>query len=364
MSGTQRSLLMVAAALWMLAGQGVAAFRDPLHLPASPSDQARSSMLTGITQTPEGGWVAVGRRGHVLFSHDGQAWQQAEVPVSVDLVAVHFPTPDQGWAVGHGGVILHSADGGRTWGKQLDGREAADLLIEFWKPLAAQAGEEDPGASFALMDAERFKEEGPGRPFLDVRFIDSRIGYAVGAYNLLLGTQDGGSNWQVLADRAANPGALHFNAVRLAEDGRVYLAGEQGLLLRTNPQSERFERVDTPYDGTWFGMLREDDFMILYGLRGNAYVSHDDGNHWSKAITGSDSTITAGARLENGSVVLVTQAGEVLLSKDVKAERFSPVAISRPMPLYGVAPAGASALVVVGADGVRRIELPHQADQK
>ena len=32
------------------------------------------------------------------------------VPVSSDLVAVAFPTPQQGWAVGHDGVILASAD--------------------------------------------------------------------------------------------------------------------------------------------------------------------------------------------------------------------------------------------------------------
>lgn len=364
MSLIQRSQLVLAVALFVLAGQVGAAFRDPLDLPASPSDQAQSSMLTGITQTPDGRWVAVGRRGHVLFSDDGLAWQQAAVPVSVDLVAAHFPTPDLGWAVGHGGVILHSVDGGRTWGKQLDGRVVADLLIEFWKPLAAQAGEEEPSASFALMDAERFKEEGPGRPFLDVRFVDSQIGYVVGAYNLLLETRDGGNSWKVQADRTENPGALHFNAVRLGADGRIYLAGEQGLLLQGNTGSGRFESVDTPYDGTWFGMLGQDDFMLLFGLRGNAYVSHDDGSSWSKAVTGSNSTITAGTRLGDGRVVLVTQAGEVLLSEDAKAEHFSAVAIDRSVPLYGVAPAGGSAVVAVGAGGVLQIQLGQEAKQE
>lgn len=364
MSLNKRSLLVFAVVLWMLAGEAAAVFRDPLDIPASPSDLAQKSMLTGITQTPGGRWVAVGRRGHVLFSDDGLAWKQAPVPVSVDLVAVHFPTADEGWAVGHGGVILHSTDGGQTWDKQLDGRKVADLLVEHWKPLAAEAEEDDLSASMALMDAERFKEEGPGRPFLDVRFVDSSTGYAVGAYNLLLKTQDGGESWQVLADRTENPGALHFNAARLGEDGRVSLAGEQGMLLRTNPLTERFEVVETPYDGTWFGMLEQDDFMLLFGLRGNAYVSHDDGNSWSKVITGSDSTITAGTRLEDGRVVLVTQAGEALLSQDPKAERFNLVDVDRPMPLYGVASAGDSAIVAVGAGGVRRIELLPEADQK
>ncbi|MFP3534509.1 YCF48-related protein, partial [Burkholderia sp. SIMBA_042] len=82
---------------------------------------------------------------------------------------------------------------------------------------------------------------GPGRPFLDVRFKDALSGYAVGAYNLLLATENGGQSWQVLSDKTDNPGGLHFNAVRLGEAGQVYLAGEQGLLLQKNLQTGRFD---------------------------------------------------------------------------------------------------------------------------
>ena len=74
--------------------------------------------------------VAVGQRGHVVVSSDGGAtWKQAQVPVSSDLVAVYFVDAKQGWAVGHDGVILHTADGGEYWELQLDGRKANDLLV-------------------------------------------------------------------------------------------------------------------------------------------------------------------------------------------------------------------------------------------
>lgn len=353
----QRSLMVFAGVLLSMACAMAAGFRDPLELPASPSTLAQSSMLTGITQTPDGRWVAVGRRGHVLYSDDGTTWHQASVPVSVDLVAVHFPTPKQGWAVGHGGVILHSADGGRTWIKQMDGRVLADLLIAYWQPLAATASEEEPGASLALMDAERLKAEGPGRPFLDVRFSDALNGYAVGAYNLLLQTRDGGESWQALAGLTDNPGGLHFNAVGLGEGGGVFLAGEQGLLLKGNPQTGRFEALDTSYGGTWFGLLEQPGRLLLYGLRGNAYVSHDQRREWRKAVTHSENTITAATALSDGRVVLVTQAGELLLSDDDSAEQFRPIARRGGAPLYGVAPAGREAVVAVGAGGVMHIEL-------
>ncbi|MOA57016.1 hypothetical protein D3C78_1811130 [compost metagenome] len=54
----------------------------------------------------------------------------------------------------------------------------------------------------------------------------------------------------------------------------------------------------------------------------------------------------------------------MLLSEDTSAERFRPVAINRPVPLYGVAPAGGSAVVAVGAGGVLQIQLGHKAKQE
>ncbi|MCY1459978.1 hypothetical protein D9M71_774970 [compost metagenome] len=80
--------------------------------------------------------------------------------------------------------------------------------------------------------------------------------------------------------------------------------------------------------------------------------------------TGSDSTITSGASLADGRLALVTLEGELLLSDDTKADRFTSVAIESPAPFYGVAPAGASAVVTVGAKGVRRIDLKPPVNQE
>src|SRR5690606_9884464 len=86
--------------------------------------------------------VAVGERGVVLLSDDdGRNWHQAEnVPVSVTLTDVHFVSATHGWAVGHSGVVLHSADGGETWQRQLDGNQAAKIILEDARQRAA-AGE-------------------------------------------------------------------------------------------------------------------------------------------------------------------------------------------------------------------------------
>jgi len=105
---------------------------------------------------------------------------------------VTFVDGECGWAVGNRGVILHSADGGRTW--------------------QVQSSETD-----ATLEA--------------VHFVDRRVGYAVGgrtrpdglgSYGVLLRTEDGGQTWQSVD--GVQTGWLH--AVWAGRTGRGWVLGE------------------------------------------------------------------------------------------------------------------------------------------
>ena len=110
-----RPLLAVA-----VLGIAVPAFAiDLLELPAVKSNAASRALLLDVVDRGDGSLAAVGTFGVIIVSNDnGSSWTQAEVPASVTLTGVHFPTPDKGWAVGHDGLVLHSSDGGLTWQKQ------------------------------------------------------------------------------------------------------------------------------------------------------------------------------------------------------------------------------------------------------
>ena len=112
---------------------------DVLELPAVPSELASRSLVFAIHRFHDR-FFAVGHRGHILFSDDGENWTQAQVPVRSTLLDVHFPTPELGWAVGHEGVILHSSDGGKTWVKQFDGLRYGEEGLAYYQ----QMGEENP----------------------------------------------------------------------------------------------------------------------------------------------------------------------------------------------------------------------------
>ncbi|MGF6590119.1 WD40/YVTN/BNR-like repeat-containing protein [Pseudomonas sp. 2835] len=325
---------------------------DVLDLPAQPSALAASSALRDVTRAGTR-MVAVGPRGHILYSDDhGSHWQQARVPVSADLNAVSFPTPQLGWAVGNDGVILHSRDGGLSWEKQLDGRVLGEQVLAYYQARAQAGG--DQWASW-VSEGERLVAEGADKPLLDVWFSDPLQGYAVGVFNLLLHTVDGGQHWTPWLERSDNPQGLHLNGLA-SVDGALYISGEQGLLLKLSADGKRFQRLSTPYAGTLFGVTGKPGVLLAYGLRGHVLRSSDGGSQWQTIKTDLNTSITAASLDASGRFWLSSQAGDLLQSSDDGAS-FSAVAQAQRAPVSGAAFDSGAELVLVGERGIRTLAL-------
>jgi photosystem II stability/assembly factor-like uncharacterized protein len=317
-----------------------ATFRDVLDTASLTSPLVAKGLLCGLARAGKR-LVAVGQRGHILTSDDaGRTWQQASVPVSSDLLAVHFPTADAGWAVGHDGVVLNSTDGGRTWQRQLDGRTLGDVLTSAYTQGADAKW---------YAEAKRFAAQGAENPLLDVCFLDAKNGYVVGAFGLVLRTADGGRSWTPLLHLADNPKALHLYAVRRIGDG-LFIAGEQGTLLKWD--GNRFAALASPYAGTLFGLVGNERAVLAHGLRGNVVRSIDGGRSWSAVQTGVPVGLTASAVDTRGRIVIVSHAGHVLVSSDDGAT-FVPHKVERAVPAAAVIGGDAGALVVAGPRGVQ-----------
>jgi photosystem II stability/assembly factor-like uncharacterized protein len=151
------------------------------------------SILLDVTRSG-GRLVAVGERGHVIFSDNGTEWKQAEhVPTRSTLTSV-VAQGGRFWAGGHDAVIITSGDGGNTWSQQYF----------------------DPDRQQAVMD------------FL---FTDENNGVAIGSYGLVLTTTDGGKTWN---DELVDPeNDFHLNSMVRYEDGRRLIAGEAGFSYRS-----------------------------------------------------------------------------------------------------------------------------------
>ncbi|HEY1092654.1 MAG TPA: YCF48-related protein, partial [Burkholderiaceae bacterium] len=297
--------------------------------------------------------VVAGQRGHVLWSADaGRSWSQAEVPVSSDLVALSFPDASDGWAAGHDGVILHTPDGGRHWQRQLDGRVMGTQLIAYYAERlqeAALSASERQALEAAWTEAKRFAAQGAENPLLDIWFADKKEGWAVGAFGLILHTLDGGAHWQPLLHLTDNPKGLHLYAVR-GIAGQIYVAGEQGLLLR-RAANGRFETLPQPYTGTLFGITGNAAMLLIHGLRGNALRSADGGRSWQAVQTGLQVGLTASAEGADGRWYLASQTGHVLVSDD-GAQTFQALRLARPQPISALL-VTATGLVIAGPRGVQ-----------
>jgi photosystem II stability/assembly factor-like uncharacterized protein len=290
--------------------------------------------------------VAVGERGIVALSDDGgRSWRQAEVPTSVTLTAVRFVDASRGWAVGHGGIVLATEDGGQHWIRQLDGRGAAQIVLE----AAKRAGD-----AKAAAEAERLVADGPDKPMLDLLIHGDRSLLVVGAYGLALASDDGGRTWTSWAPRLPNPRGLHIYAVRRLGD-TLLLAGEQGLVMLSNDGGSSFRRIETPYKGTYFtAELLDSQGIVLAGLRGNVLQSVDGGTTWASLPSPMPVSITSSMLDRDGRFLAGNQAGFVLQLRD---GRMVPLNANPLPPLNGLQAAGSNGLLGLGIQGVSFVQV-------
>ncbi|MBX3506936.1 MAG: hypothetical protein KF895_15770 [Parvibaculum sp.] len=81
----------------------------------------------------QNGW-AVGDKGIILHSADsGKTWVAQSSSVQTDLYGVHFVSQDVGWVVGGNGIILYTKNGGQNWNSQPSGTSSDLFDIHFVK---------------------------------------------------------------------------------------------------------------------------------------------------------------------------------------------------------------------------------------
>lgn len=338
--------------------------------------KASQALLLDATRVDSRLLVA-GDHGHILYSDDaGQSWQQAEVPTRRLLTALHFATSQRGWAVGHDGMIVTTADGGKHWTVQRDGLAAQqrfneEQVLRLQRELAhskqalvqaetvAQRSAVEEVISELELDLEDaqalLQEPVVAPPLLDVFFTDELRGVAVGAFNTLLRTRDGGVSWQRESALLDNPDEYHLNAVTGDEHGTLWIAAESGLLFRSSEDGRGWERLDSPYSGSWFGIARAPtaDTLLVFGLRGHAFRSQDNGDSWQPVVTGTERTLAGGEFVSNLYVLLVGAVGTLLVSDDAGVTFTSRPSGER-QNLSAVTNI-ANSTIVVGQGGVSRV---------
>ena len=137
---------------------------------------------------------------------------------------------------------MHTEDGGASWVKQLDGNQAARLILEDAQKHAL--AHDDDKTQRQLSDAQRLLREGPDKPFFDIWFSDEKRGFLVGAYGLFFAPQDGGRTWLPWQAHIDNATSKHLYGIR-SLGASVYIAGEEGALYRSTDGGRTFIEINT-----------------------------------------------------------------------------------------------------------------------
>lgn len=344
------------------------ALADIIETPARQTDLAPTKLLNDATRVGDR-IVAVGERGHIIYSDDGgQTWEQAKVPVSVTLTAVDFGSETHGWAVGHSGVVLHTADAGENWTLQLTGIDAAKLAIASKETQIAameerieEAPESEKGdlewalddVFFTMENIQSDMDIGPVNPLLGVWFEDDQHGFVVGAYGMVLRTEDGGDSWADWAPKIKNAQSFHLNNIAPIAGGALVIVGEAGQIHVSDDNGDTWTRRESPYPGSLFGVTGTGKVneILAFGLRGNMLFSPDLGMTWRMVPNSAGATLNSGFVADDGRITLVGNGGVVLMSSD-GAESFGDHFRSNREGIMSVVPVSDTHLLIVGEGGV------------
>jgi len=171
-----------------------------------------------------------------MYHYDGSSWTEVPFPASPEICALHFPAPDDGWAVGYSGSYFHY-DGNAWEAVTVNDPEARyDIFFptrdEGWAVGGGGLMPEAP-AWYPILHYKNGEWKHIFRADIlleAVHFAAPDDGWAAGSHVL----RYDGKGWHVITP----PGKLYvFDVFTLGGDD-VWLACNHGTICKYNPNKK------------------------------------------------------------------------------------------------------------------------------
>jgi photosystem II stability/assembly factor-like uncharacterized protein len=150
---------------------------------------------------------------------------------------------------------------------------------------------------------------------LNVTYMGDNTFVTYGSFGMFFVSTDAGKTW---TRKTAVDADFDRHIYQIVPAGKVwFLAGESGNISRTRDHGATWDKLTSPYVGSFFGAVTAKDGAILaYGMRGNVWRSADEGSTWKKVETGTTVGFNGARLLEDGTLVFVGNTGLVGVSRD------------------------------------------------
>ncbi len=346
------SLIIIGAAVYSF---------SPRPPPAFPATQVEVDQLL-VTDLARLGQriVAVGEQGKILYADDpGGPWTLASLDRNrgSTLTEVLFLNDQVLVAVGHDSWILRSSDAGKSWTEVLFDAEKAEPLLGLAGPFDGELmaygafGQwqvsQDQGKTWSrrqlVKNAADSPDEAAADPFSDP-FADP-FASTGDDYDPFAAFGSGGG-FDDFSSR-------HLNAMTQASDGSLWLAGERGLVARSDNAGESWTQFETGYSGSFYGVFETQGGRIMaHGMRGNIYSSRDGGESWQRSQTEVSESMYGGRVLDDGTILLAGSSNVILRSRD-NGRSFQQVSVKNSRTLTDILPVAPDVWLTAGESGVR-----------
>ena len=273
------------------------------------------------------GWLAIALGSSVVGASAGQS-PAGTAPIAAvvngtahqALFALAFDGGD-GIAVGAGGQMLASQDGGGSWQAVMPALTEQSLLgVAVVSGRAIAVGQ--AGLIF-VRDASgvwRPSTSGTEERLFAVSLNTDGVAVAVGAFGKVLKSVDGGLQWASVApawaegytEQGLEP---HLYDVKVAPDGVITLVGEFGLILRSSDTGQGWTVLHKGEASLFALDLRLDGVGYAVGQGGVILRTTDGGATWAEVESGSAANLL-GVRSSPDGYVVVTAMRDMLASDD------------------------------------------------
>lgn len=134
-------------------------------------------------------------------SEEQKGWFSQQSGTSTSLTDVYFISDATGWAIGYGGVIVRTSNGGSNWLTVTSGTTTYLTSLHFINSLTGWVCG-DKGVIIKTTDGGISwvqQAESPYRTLYSIFFISEKMGWTCGSIGDLMTTTNGGTEWKIVS---------------------------------------------------------------------------------------------------------------------------------------------------------------------
>jgi photosystem II stability/assembly factor-like uncharacterized protein len=268
--------------------------------------------------------LAVGDGGTLLKTSDGGlSWEFVNIPSKNDLYAITFIESHIGFICGSAGTILRTSDSGESWEEMTSGTTVTLRDIHFaGSPRGLAVGDNgtilityDCGFSWNALSSITTST------LHSLYCLSPMKAFAVGDNGTILTTFNGGAQWEV---QQSSTSESLFKVI-FKNEYRGWITGNAGIILKTVNAGESWLIKESGTQAGLYGICMCDEEKVwAVGQNGTILYTTDGGSKWTSQVSDSDRSLNTVFAVndqncfvagDNGDQFLTTDGGQSWISK-------------------------------------------------